>query len=121
MEFFDDAVNKTKEVFDVVSKKTGEVINTGKIKYEITSVKAKMQKDFEKLGKMYYSLLKQSKKVPESAEALLRDISEKEMRIETLNAALNELKNCVVCPKCGAPQEKSAVYCNVCGEKIDNL
>jgi len=119
MEFFDDAVNKTKEVFDVVSKKTGEVINTGKIKYEITSQKGKASKEYEKLGKIFFEQLKDEDDIPEDVKEIIKSIKEKEEKIEELNAALGEIKNCVVCPKCGATQAKNAAYCSVCGEKLD--
>lgn len=119
MDFIDDAVNKTKEVFDVVSKKTGEVINTGKIKYEISSLKAKAQKDYEKLGMIFYEQLKEEEGLSEEIAAIMEDINEKQEKIEELNAALKKLKDCVFCSKCGAPQEKTAAYCNVCGEKIE--
>lgn len=119
MDFFDDAVNKTKEVFDVVSKKTGEVINVGKIKYEIAALKSKAQKDYETLGKIYYNQLKQSGEVSADVAELFSAIEEKCERIEVLESAIKDLKNCVVCPKCGAEQDKSAIFCNVCGEKIE--
>ena len=119
MEFFDDAVNKTKEVFDVVSKKTGEVINAGKLKYEIASVRTKVKKDYEKLGEIYYNQIKDGEDIPEEVKEIIADIKEKKEKEAELNTALGSLKDCVVCPKCGAAQDKSANFCNVCGEKID--
>ena len=39
MGFLDDAINKTKEVFDVACQKTGEVVTTEKQKFNIASLK----------------------------------------------------------------------------------
>ena len=119
MEFFDDAVSKTKEVFDVVSKKTGEVINAGKIKYEIATIRSKVKKDYEKLGKIYFDEIENAEGLTAEVGEIVSDIKEKKEKEAELNAALGTLKDCVVCPKCGAAQDKNANFCNVCGQKID--
>ena len=61
MDFIDDAVTKAKEAFDVACKKTNEVVTTQKQKFDIASLEAKRTKDFEALGRFYYSELKESK------------------------------------------------------------
>lgn len=118
MEFFDDALNKTKEVFGVVSKKTEDAFNTGKVKYEITSLENKKSKDFASLGKIYFELLKDSEDISEEAKEIIDSIKEKNEKIEELNEFLKTFKSRVVCPKCGAVIEGNSVFCSACGEKL---
>ena len=58
MDFFDNAVSKAKDVFDVACKKTEEVVTTGKQKLDIATLENKMTKDFEALGRIYFEQIK---------------------------------------------------------------
>ena len=59
MDFFENAVSKAKDVFDVACKKTEEVVNTGKVKLEIATLENKLAKDFETLGRIYFEQIKE--------------------------------------------------------------
>ena len=58
MDFFDNALDKARETIDIVSKKTGEVVMAQKQKFDIATLQNKRAKDFEKLGEIYYNLIK---------------------------------------------------------------
>ena len=118
MEFFDDAVNKTKEVFETVSKKTGEVITTEKHKFNIASIKTKRDKDFIALGKIYFEMIKDDDSVGEEVKSLTENIKSKSAEIERLAGEIQNTKNKLICPKCGANIDKNSLYCNICGAKI---
>lgn len=118
MEFFDDAVNKTKEVFDVVSKKTGDAINIGKLKYEIASLESKKEKDYALLGRMYYELIRNGTEPHQDMASVIKSIKEKDEKIEELNGFLSDKKSVMICSKCGAQVDADSIYCNICGEKL---
>ncbi len=118
MEFFDDAVNKTKEVFETVSKKTSEVIATEKQRFDMTSLKNKREKDFTALGKIYYEFVKDDDGAVEAVKELVSSIKEKSDEIDRLASLIQGAKNKVVCPNCGAGVEKNSIYCNICGAKL---
>ena len=118
MEFFDDAINKTKEVFEAVSQKTGEVIATEKQKFDIASLKAKREKDYTALGKIYYKMISDGVDAPDGAKAIAESIKAKDTEIERISAEIQKAKNKKVCPVCGAYIDKSSVFCNVCGAKL---
>ena len=65
MGFFDDALNKTKEVLDAAYKKTEEVVVTEKQKLDIQGLKSKREKDFAALGKIYFAEVKDFEDVSE--------------------------------------------------------
>ncbi|MBR5923381.1 MAG: zinc-ribbon domain-containing protein [Clostridia bacterium] len=118
MEFFDGAVNKTKEVFETVSMKTSEVIATEKQKFEMSSLKAKREKDFTALGKIYFDIVKDDENASETVKVKVEDIKAKSAEIERLSKEIQSAKNKLICKNCGAGIAKNSVFCNICGAKV---
>ena len=119
MEFFENAVEKAKEAFDVVCKKTGDVVSVSKQKIDIASIETKLSKDYEKLGKLYYDMIKNSETPDENITKLKNDIAKKIETVKTLKTEINNAKNKRICPVCGASIDKNSVYCNICGAKLE--
>lgn len=88
MEFFENAVNKAKDVFDVACKKTGEAVNTGKIKLDIATIENKMSKDFETLGRIYFKEIAETDDLSEEKLKLKNKILEKQASINKLKEEL---------------------------------
>lgn len=118
MSFIDDAINKTKEVFDVACKKTDEVVTTQKQKFSIASLESKREKDFADLGRIYFELAKNSTDLTDEARNLVDAISEKNAEIARLNQDIQNTKNKRICPNCNANIDMNSVYCNNCGAKL---
>ncbi len=118
MEFFDNAVSKAKEAFDVARKKTGEVVNTEKQKFDVSSLKSKREKDFSALGKIYFELIKDSDELDTEVKELVDAVKEKNEKIDALNVEILNAKNKRICPNCGANIDVNSVYCNTCGVKL---
>ncbi len=118
MDFFDNALNKAKEVIDVAYKKTEEVVATEKQRFDIASLNSKIDKDYKALGELYFKLYKNSEDVPEEAKPIFADIKDKLLKISELKEEISEAKNKAVCPHCQSYIAKNSVYCSVCGEKL---
>lgn len=119
MGFLDDAINKTKEVFDVACQKTGEVVTTEKQKFAMASLKSKREKDFADLGKIYYELVKSCNDVDDNTRNLVDAITEKTEEIKRLSEDIQSIKNKKICINCGAILDVNSTYCNNCGIKLD--
>lgn len=119
MSFIDDAINKTKEVFDVACKKTNEVVTTQKQKFSIASLESKREKDFADLGRIYFELAKNNTDLTDEARNLVDAISEKNEEIARLNQDIQNTKNKRICPNCNANIDVNSVYCNNCGAKLN--
>ncbi|MBE6810531.1 MAG: zinc ribbon domain-containing protein [Ruminococcaceae bacterium] len=119
MGFLDDAINKTKEVFDVACQKTGEVVTTEKQKFNIASLKSKREKDFADLGRIYFELVKKDNDLDDETRNLVDAIIEKNEEIARLNADIQNIKNKRVCPRCSANIDINSAFCNSCGAKLD--
>lgn len=119
MAFFDDALSKTKDFFNVAYKKTGEVVNIEKQKFDVASLKSKREKDFAALGEIYYNIAKEQEEVSEDIKLLLDAISEKNEEIDRLNKEIQAAKNKRVCPNCNANIDADSAFCNTCGVKLN--
>ena len=94
MGFLDDAINKTKEVFDVACKKTGDVITIEKQRFNIASLKTKREKDFTRLGKIYFDMIVEDYDGEnDEVRSLVDDIIEKSEEIDRLKEELENFKN----------------------------
>ena len=118
MDIFDSAVSKAKEAWDVVAKKTGEVVSAGKQKFDISSLEVKLNKDFERLGRLYFDKIKDSEPDDETVAEIVADIKEKKEQIKEMKAKLNTIRNKRVCPNCGSAIEEDSVFCNFCGTEL---
>ncbi len=115
-DFFDNAIDKAKEVFDVACKKTGEAVSASKQRFDIASMEAKIEKAYAKLGKACYKELKDTQN--EEIAGIISVIDEMLKEIDEAKTNLAELRNKRICPKCGQYIEKNSVFCNLCGEKL---
>ncbi len=118
MGFFEDALNKTKEVVDVAYKKTGEVVNVEKLKFNAASLKTKREKDYAELGKIYFELVKDNTDLDDNTRNLVDAIAEKNDEIIRLNQDIQSFKNKKLCPNCNTSIEANSTFCKNCGEKL---
>lgn len=120
MDFLDNAIDVAKETFQIVSQKTSEVITAQKQKYNIASLTNKRSKDFQKLGQIYYNLIKNTDIQDETTKSIVEEIVIKDNEINRLKDELNAALNQKVCPYCNVNIDKAAVFCSSCGTKVDN-
>ena len=119
MDFLDNAIDKAREIFDVASKKTTEVVTTQKQKFDVSSIENKRSKDFQKLGEIYYEQIKDTEIENEEIKILVEEIAIKNQKIDELNEEINNAKNKRICPVCSASIDKNSVFCSFCGAKLD--
>ena len=118
MDFFNDTLEKAKDVFDIACKKTGEAVTVQKQKIEIAAIEHKRSKDLEELGILYYKSLKNTEIENAEIKALFDAITEKNEKIANLKRDIETAKNRIVCPNCAASINADSIFCNVCGEKL---
>ena len=118
MDFIDDTVKKAKEAIDIACKKTNEVDNLQKQKFDAAALENKKSKDFALLGEIYFNRIKDGEIDDENIANLVAEIKEKDEKIAALRAEINAAKRKMNCPACGSVIDKTSNYCNVCGAKL---
>ncbi len=93
MDFLDSALDVAKETFEIVSKKTEEVVTTSKQKFNIASLKNKRSKNFERLGEIFYEELRDSDIEDEEIKALVKLVTKQCKDIARLEKELEDAQN----------------------------
>ena len=118
MDFFDNAINKAKEVVDIAYKKTEEVVTTEKQKFDIASLNSKIDKDLKRLGAIFYKQYKDNEDICDEAKVLIASVNEKLVKIDELKDEIGKTKNKELCPHCQNYIPQNSVFCSICGEKL---
>ncbi|MBQ2391562.1 MAG: hypothetical protein II306_07310 [Clostridia bacterium] len=118
MGMFEDAVVKAKDVFDVASQKTCEVVSVQKMKICISRANAELKKEYAKLGKLCYESKKKDCDVEKQMTQVILDIDAKIDEIKELKEQLSVMKNEITCSSCGQKCTKESEFCNKCGEHL---
>lgn len=118
MGFFEEAVIKAKDLYDVAAKKTGEVVSVQKLKLKATQINSQLSKDFETLGRFYYETVKESgDEVTDFAE-IIGAIDSKFDELDEIECQINEAKRTKTCSACGAKCAETASFCENCGQQL---
>jgi len=115
MGILDDTIVKAKETFDVVAKKSTEMIEVQKIRYQISSLNSKISKQFELLGKITYDAEKNEAGDEKRKKTVMTDIDAKFAELEELEDRLSAAKKMKICVMCGGKNNSDAGYCSKCG------
>lgn len=119
MEKFNDVFDKAKQAVDIACKKTGEIVNTEKKKFNIAAVKNERDKLYLKLGKTYFDFLGETEACNDAAKSIVAAIKNKTEEIERLEEEMYNSKEKVICKNCKKENLKGSAYCSKCGMKLD--
>lgn len=118
MASFEDVVSRVKDVAETAGKKTGELVELGKIKLKIADLRREISAAQEGLGRLVYDSRRSQENVEELIEACVGHIDELNAQLEELENKVMESKNAVRCDACGSLNVNTAVFCNQCGAKL---
>ena len=114
--------------FENIGKKlsdTGQgVINKGKNMAEVTKINAsisdeekKLKSYYVELGKLYFSLHEYD--YEEEFADIMTAVKNSQSRISELKEKSQEIRKVLRCEQCGAEIPSEALFCNVCGAKVE--
>lgn len=115
MAFFDNVKETLTTVGKDVGKKAKELSGVAKLKMEIRSKEAALDKEYIALGKRYYEMNKEG----EVADAEMANISTLLNEIAELKDEVIKVQGACVCPNCKASMPEGTVYCSKCGTKLE--
>ena len=118
MATFESILNMAKDAVQTAEKKTGELIDTTKLKMEINRLERELAATFEGLGRLVYDAKKGAEDIDELMDTCVLHIDELNARLAKLQDKLAQSKNAIRCPACGGLNDQDAAFCKSCGEKI---
>ncbi len=116
MDFLENVKNVVTDTAQVVIKKSGELIESSKVKYEIFDLKNDIKKLYAEIGKLTYLAVMHNEENADEIQLKCDIIAEKSAKIEALknNATVSEYK----CPSCGRKSDSAGDYCPSCGSSM---
>ena len=118
MSFLDDVINTTKSAAATAGKKTDEAVRFTKLKIKESQTTGDIKAHFEKLGQLAYEMKKSENSDVMLFEAEVEEIDKLYEKLSEINLLLDDLRQEVTCPKCGAKTKSDNAFCPKCGEKL---
>lgn len=118
MGLFENLVVNAKQAANAVGKKTGELVDTSKLKLQAVDLSGDIRKNYEALGRAVYEAHKLGIDSTEDIEDIIIIINEKYDELDEVNEQLSKMSNKTFCTRCGEPNPKTASFCSQCGEKL---
>lgn len=119
MDSFDQTVQKAKEVFSVACQKTGEVVNTQKLKIDLAALQSKLTKAYAKLGELQYDKLISEDTENIALKAALSQIKSLLEQIDEIKEKIGKMQGKINCPVCGGRISEDSKFCSICGANLE--
>ena len=118
MGFLDNVISTGKNVASTAGKKAEGAVNFSKLKMKESQVNSDIRNRYEKLGELIYQMAKSGDKDDEAFDEAIAGIDLCYAELAEIDKKLDELKDQVTCPKCGAKSKSENAYCPKCGTKL---
>lgn len=117
MDIINEITETMSKAAECASKKGGELLNRGKIRFALANLQSDLDELYEKLGKMRYEEISTGSVDAETEEKIISKIDSVMTDMEILKAELMT-SGAAVCPACGKSVKKNTSFCPYCGEKL---
>jgi len=115
-------IRTMEEGLEKLGKKSETLVETTKVKLQISQLQKEVGEKQKELGALYYTLYKQESDEKEPLEKICLEIMELEKKILALEQEMGKKdSDSLICPKCNTVNSKNSMFCNNCGEKIQRL
>ena len=88
-----DFFDKAKKMAGIAAEKTGDVVEMGKQKAKIMSLKSDIGDAEKKIGRLFYERLREDETVDGEIADLIREITEKEAQFDDLEDSIQKIKD----------------------------
>lgn len=119
MSLLDDVIVNAASAVCAVGKKAGEVVDKSKLRISTAELKKKISDKFETLGRYVYDTSVSSTADTEVISKYCEEITVLISELKTLQDALDEASDKVICPKCDCSNSSDSLYCKKCGSSLD--
>ncbi len=117
MSLFDETVVKAKEVLDIASKKTNDMISVQKMKMNLASLNSQLTRMYEALGRLCCDNGEANTPNANMLE-MMTEIDKKIAEIKFIEDKISAVKGDRICSSCGTKNVSEAGFCYRCGTKF---
>ncbi len=118
MGFFEETVSLAQETFDVIGKKTEEIVSVQKLKLQMKSAENKLNALYAELGRRCVEQFLNDSEGFDFARESVDKINEKKDEIERLRGDICRAKGGKCCSSCKTFNEPTSAFCKKCGSQI---
>ena len=118
MGFFDEILSTTKSVASTAGKKGDEAVKFSKLKLKVAQLNSEIKDKYTQLGETIYAMAKADEKNTAEFDVMVEEIDALIAKRTEAKAALDELRQLIACPSCGARTKTDNCYCPKCGTKL---
>ncbi|MCR4925575.1 MAG: hypothetical protein K5917_04720 [Clostridiales bacterium] len=113
----EDILDSAKTIATAVGQKTQELVSYSKKKLSCIELENELQRNYAKLGKVYFALLQEADEKSTEVEELISEINRLE---EELTECKKQdcTENSKYCTQCGSENSAESVFCCKCGHKL---
>ncbi|MCL2014304.1 MAG: zinc ribbon domain-containing protein [Oscillospiraceae bacterium] len=120
MAVFEDILEKAKEITYTAGKKTGEIYEVSKLKWQVMQVNNEVKAIYEKLGSSVYGMVKADYENPDLVASIVKEIDILLEKLNIINEKIAKLQKINLCNQCGSKNPVDYAYCFKCGTKLQN-
>lgn len=120
MTFFEELKKTITDVSGTVAKKSGEVVETQKLKMKKYSIESDIRKDYELMGRVFFAEMEETGNIDENVEEIFQRIVEAKDAVAEIDEKLSKYGKGKVCAVCGEKASKNMTYCPYCGSKFED-
>ena len=120
MTFFEELKKTITDVSGTVVKRSGEVVETQKLKMKKYSIESDIRKDYELMGRIFFAEMEETGNIDENVEEIFQRIVEAKDAVAEIDEKLSKYSKGKVCAVCGEKASKNMTYCPYCGSKFED-
>jgi chromosome segregation ATPase len=118
-ELFEEIMTKAKSVADTAGRVTSEVVDMGKLRYQIKQTQWDIEKTYSKLGAIVYESKKSAENFDEVITLAIGEIDSLNEKLSGLEERLRAHKKVKRCASCGKDNDAGNAFCSRCGAALD--
>lgn len=118
---FDEVKEKAKSMYGVASKATNEVMDMGKVRYQIKQIQWEIEKTYAKLGSVVYEQRKGGTDLEDVVNLSIAEVDSLNEKLEELEKRLRSYRKAGKCTGCGKENEPDSSFCCRCGKELEKF
>lgn len=118
-EFIDEFVFMAKNAAGAASKKTNEVFEISKLKYQMKQVEWDIEKAYAKLGAIVYESKRSNDDFADAILLATSEIDDLKLKLDSFEESLQSQRRVKKCEHCDKSNDASAFYCAYCGSPLE--